>query len=396
MTFRLLLLKRLVEDVLMFPLILVGRFIASRKPLGKEYTVFFFFPFYHTGGAEKVHALVAKASGDQNCIIFFTRKSHNAAFLQKFKESSCDIRDISKYTDNKVLYFVNIIFRGIVSAYINRQRKAPVVFNGQCNFGYKISPWIKREIRQVELIHSVSNFSYIRIPFLPFISRTVMISEEKIKEHLRLYEQFGIPNKYAVKIVYIPNASEFEKIDLFEKKYSPFVVLYSGRATAEKRAHLFANIAEKVYAKEASIQFVMAGDDFAALDKKRFGFIHFKGHISDEQELAALYKKSSVVCIASSTEGFPLAVIEGMAYGCAILATGVGDIPLHVKTGENGFVFSSVEEESKIVEEGCDFILRLKNDSALLQRIAANNVRYAQEMFSYDRFAADYRKLIYS
>src|SRR5206468_2512178 len=112
--------------------------------------------------------------------IFFTRKSQNDLFYSEFAASGCEIRDVSNYTDNKLIYFVNIIFRGMIAAYINNQKKKPVVFNGQCNFGYKISPWISNRIPQIELIHSLCSFSYIRIPFLPFISRTVMISTVRI------------------------------------------------------------------------------------------------------------------------------------------------------------------------------------------------------------------------
>lgn len=61
--FRLLLFKRQVEDIFIFPFIVLGRIIASIKPLKEEYDVFLFFPFYHIGGAEKVHYEVAKVAG---------------------------------------------------------------------------------------------------------------------------------------------------------------------------------------------------------------------------------------------------------------------------------------------------------------------------------------------
>lgn len=395
MKFLLLIIKRWVEDVLMFPLIVIGRLIALLQPLSKEYKVFFFFPFYHTGGAEKVHALIAKATGNTDCIIFFTRKSHNDAFLNKFKESGCAIKDVSVYTDNKLLYFVNIVFRGMVSGYVNSQKMTPVVFNGQCNFGYKLSPWIKREIKQIELIHSISNFSYIRIPFLPFITETVMISQQKINEHLTLYKRFNIPERYAQRIYYIPNASEFERLDISQKDFSTVRVLYSGRATPEKRPLVFARIAEEVHKRNASVEFVMAGDDFSTLDKRRYSFIQFKGNIRHEKELAGLYKACNVVCITSSTEGFPLAVIEGMAYGCAVIATPVGDLPFHIKTGENGFLLSTAEDENEVVKEAAVAIVDFKNNPSLLQTTGVNNVAYAQATFSYERFAQDYKKLIY-
>src|SRR5262245_50582939 len=121
--YRLLLIKRMIEDVFIFPFLLMGRLIALLQPSRKEYRVFFFFPFYHTGGAEKVHAQIAKATGGDDCIIFFTKRSVDDRFLAGFRKTHCDIKDISKFTDNKWLYFLNLIFRGIISGYINSQKQ---------------------------------------------------------------------------------------------------------------------------------------------------------------------------------------------------------------------------------------------------------------------------------
>ena len=167
--YKLFLIKRVIENIFIYPFILIGRLIARLYPLKKEYRIFFFFPFYHTGGAEKVHAQIAEATGGEDCIIYFTKRSSDKRFFEDFKNSRCQIKEISGFTDNKWLYFFNLIYRGIITGYINKQKQPPVVFNGQCNFAYKISPWIKRQIRQFELIHSLNSFSYIRIPFIPFI-----------------------------------------------------------------------------------------------------------------------------------------------------------------------------------------------------------------------------------
>lgn len=396
MKYRFLLLKRWIEDLLMLPLILLGKLVAAIKPLNREYKVFYFFPFFHTGGAEKVHALIVQTTATKDCIVFFTRKSHNQTFLSQFQTAGCTIKDISRYTDNKWIYFVNVVFRGIISAYINRQKSRPVVFNGQCNFGYKLSAWIRHDIKQIELIHSLNSFSYIRIPFLPFISKTVMISKNKIKEHLELYKRYSIPKVFGDKIHYIPNASDFETINVAEKGFSRIRVLYSGRATPEKRAHLVAAIAAKVHKAEDSIEFVMAGDDFENFQKQVLSFVQFKGNISNAVTLQDIYKHCNVLFITSSTEGFPLAIIEGMAYGCCIIATPVGDIPLHILPNVNGFLFSSVENEQVIVDEGVGFLLQLNQNKELLKTISANNIAYAQHNFGIRQFSEAYKKLIYS
>lgn len=210
----------------------------------KEYETYYFFPFYHTGGAEKVHALITQATGNTNCIIYFTRKSQDDNFYDDFVKSNCTIKDISNYTDNKFLYFFNLIFRGIVSGHINHQKYKPLVFNGQCNFGYKISPWIKKQIPQVELIHSFNTFSWIRIPFLPFITTTIMISRVRIEDHLRQYEKIRIPAFYKSRIQYIVNGIRLP-LTVKEKDFAGTIkVLYVGRGTEEKRVHLIAKIAE--------------------------------------------------------------------------------------------------------------------------------------------------------
>src|SRR6186713_824976 len=226
--YRLLLIKRMIEDVFIFPFILAGRLAAMISPLKKEYRIFFFFPFYHTGGAEKIHAQIANATGGNDCIIFFTKRSADDRFLDDFRKSGCNIKDISKFTDNKWLYFLNLFYRGMVTGYINKQQQKPIVFNGQCNFGYKISPWIKKDIPQLELIHSLNTFSYIRIPFLPFINRTVMISQRRVEDHKELYSVYKIPATLFDKIIHIPNAIQLPG-KTFVKDDKTFNVLYVGR-----------------------------------------------------------------------------------------------------------------------------------------------------------------------
>jgi hypothetical protein len=220
-----------VENIFIYPFILIGRLLAKLDPLAKEYDIYFFFPFYHTGGAEKVHAQIAKAAGNKNCIIFFTRTSVNKAFLKEFQNSGCDIKDISPIIDKTWLYFLKFIWRGKITSYINNQKKKSIVFNGQSNFGYKISPWIKTDIKQVELIHSFNTFSWIRIPFLPFITQTIMISKLRIEEHLQQYKKLDVPEEFAKRIQFIQNAIELPSKPCNKNFNANLNVLFVGRGT---------------------------------------------------------------------------------------------------------------------------------------------------------------------
>lgn len=393
--YRLYIIKRQIEDVIMFPFILLGKIIAMFQSNKKEYDIWFFFPFYHVGGAEKVHAQVAQALGNSNCIIYFTRRSHNDLFHEQFKSSGCTIKDISGYTDNKFIHFVNVIYRGIIAHRINRQQKRPVVFNGQCNFGYKISPWIKKRIPQVELIHSFNSFSWIRIPFLPFIHQTVMISKVRIENHLQQYRTLNIPARFNNRIRYIGNGIPIVGRPPL-KTHSTIRVLYVGRATSEKRVHLVAEIAKAFKQTDPDAEFMFVGDAENILPQELHQYCLFHPFESDENKVRALYDAADILMIVSNTEGFPMVVMEAMARGCAIVATPVGDLPLHIKNEVNGFIFTTVDDENRLVAEGVEYIRRLKADTALRQSILANNIYYAETHFSLENFNKNYIELISS
>jgi glycosyltransferase involved in cell wall biosynthesis len=387
--------KRVLEGIMMFPFILLGRLIAMARPLDKEYEIFFLFPFYHVGGAEKVHAHVAQALGNERCIMFFTRRSHNNLFYDRFAAAGCTMKDISKYTDNKLIYFVNIIFRGIITGYINRQKQRPVVFNGQCNFAYKISPWVRKDIPQIELIHSYSSFSWIRLPFLPFITRTVMIAQVRIEDHLRQYKRLGVPSAYGQRIQYIGNGIEISKEPLSGNYNNPGLqVLYVGRGTAEKRVHLIAQMAEKLHANDPDIIFLFLGDTEQAIPQHLHRYCQFFPYTSDERKIIAMYDRADVLMITSDTEGFPMVVMEAMMRGCAIVATPVGDLPVHIENNNSGFLFSDVLNEELIVQEGVQFLRELKRNLALREKIAKHNIAYARQNFSVEQFNHSYQELI--
>jgi glycosyltransferase involved in cell wall biosynthesis len=390
-----LLIKRMVEGIFIFPFVLLGRLIAAVNPSKKEYRTFFFFPFYHTGGAEKVHAQVAAATGGSDCIIFFTKKSADDRFLDAFRKTGCEIKDVSKYTDNKWLYFLNLVYRGIVTGYINSQKQKPVVFNGQCNFGYKISPWVKKNIPQIELIHSLNSFSYIRIPFLPFITKTVMISRKRIDDHKQLYEHFKIPAQLLNRIIFIPNAIPIT-LSASGKNEKEFVVLYAGRGTEEKRIHLVTEIAKKVVTEIPAVDFEIMGEVNIVLEKIHSPFSKFYGNVKDEEAIGQIYDHAAVLLLTSSSEGFPMVVMEAMAHGCVILSTAVGDIPYHIRENENGFLFSDSQNEQAIVNEACEKIKWLYKHPEELKRMSELSRNYAKHNFGIERFNSDYRNLFSS
>jgi L-malate glycosyltransferase len=384
-------LKRKLEDVLLFPFVNAGQSKDSVKRT-KEYDIYFFFPFYHTGGAEKIHAQVAKALGKHyHCIIFFTRRSVDERFLQEFKDSGCEVRDISQYTDNKLLYFKNIEWRGRISNMINTQVKKPIVFNGQCNFGYKISPWIRKDVKQIELIHSFNSFSWIRIPFLPFISKTIMISRLRIAEHLQQYKKLGVPTEYGDRIQFIQNAIELPS-EKCNKDFGGGIlkILFVGRGTAEKRPELFIEIARSAQRLGVIAEFTLVGEMEASIIKDLPSNTKAIGNINDAAALHEIYCDRHVLIIPSSTEGFPIVLMEAMARGCVVMATPVGDIPYHI-TAETGLLFSSTDKNS-IISEAIEWLKQL--NAPRLQAMSATSSEYAFKNFGIDSFNQQYQSIL--
>lgn len=386
--------KRQIEDVLLYPFILTGHLIARIKPLSKSYNLFYFFPFYHTGGAEKVHALVTQATGSANCIIFFTRKSQNDTFYPAFKQSGCDIKIIAPYTDNKLLYFLNFIYRGIVAGYINRQKGNTVVFNGQCNFAYKISPWINRKTPQIELIHSFNTFSWIRLPFLPFITKTICISKVRIDDHLKQYKKIEVPNKYHNAFEHIVNGIQLPAVRPVKNVNGKIGLLYAGRGTTEKRVHIIAEIARQAHIHSLPVEVIFMGEVKEAIPENLKQYCTLLGEKKDPMEIDEIYWQAHINIITSDTEGFPMVIEEAMARECVIIATPVGDIPVHIQPHVNGFMFTDTTNEQQIVKEALGYLTLLAGNRGLIKEIGKRNRRYAEEHFDIEQFNRRYRILI--
>lgn len=105
--------KRKIENLIILPLILIGKLIEVILSPKNNYDIYLFFPFYEVGGAEKIHLQIANLVKDKKALIIFSRKSKDNGFLHAFKSTNLDIIDSSIYTNNNLLKLpLNIIARG--------------------------------------------------------------------------------------------------------------------------------------------------------------------------------------------------------------------------------------------------------------------------------------------
>lgn len=394
MKYKFFLLKRQLEDLLILPFIWMGRKFTSKLLEVNPFDILLLFSSYQIGGAEKVHLQIARALKGRKVLVVFTKKSSTAFYKEAFIETGHQVLDISTFTDNKLQYWNNLIFRGAVASLVENQKSKAIVFNGQSNFGYKLSPWINKSIVQIELIHAFCSFSWIRIPFFSFYQKTIMISNRSIAEHKTQYQKIGVPVDEVGKIMYLPNGILLPQL-METKEIDPakLRVLYVGRATAEKRLHIIATIARLASLEGIPCAFSMVGDVQNSVPKGDQSYIHFYGAINNADTLNAIYAENHVLIMTSLHEGFPLTIMEGMSAGCVIISTPVGDIPYHAKHEKNGYLFSSTTDENKIVEEGLTYLKKIMNNPGLFKEMSSNNLTYAKKEFDLSIFESRYQAL---
>lgn len=89
-----------------------------------------------------------------------------------------------------------------------------------------------------------------------------------------------------------------------------------------------------------------------------------------------LLKESSVLVLPSYNEGLPMAILEAMSAGKAIISTTVGAIPEVIDDMENGILIEAGDIESLSI--AIEQIISNKN---LLQQISINNIKKIKEQY---------------
>lgn len=94
-------------------------------------------------------------------------------------------------------------------------------------------------------------------------------------------------------------------------------------------------------------------------------------------QMPAAYAEGDVFCLPSWWEAMPLSVLEAMAAGLPVVASGVGDVPRVVADGTSGYV---VPKQSP--DELAAALRKLLADADLRRRMGAAGRRRVEERFS--------------
>ena len=72
--------------------------------------------------------------------------------------------------------------------------------------------------------------------------------------------------------------------------------------------------------------------------------VNFLGEL-DREEMRELYSAVDLFILSSWNEGLPFALLEAMSCECASLSSPVGDIPIVIRDGQNGFLAETIRPE---------------------------------------------------
>jgi glycosyltransferase involved in cell wall biosynthesis len=169
-------------------------------------------------------------------------------------------------------------------------------------------------------------------------------------------------------------------------------ILYVGRIAREKGIHLLVRafkLAQSAF-PEWKLTIVgphlaaQGGDGAACLDELRTlaadleSSVVFVGPIFDEAELANYFKRCEIFVypsIAARGEALPLAPVEAMACGCAVVVSSLDCFKDYLRDGINGLVF---DERDGSGGDLADKLLKLMREETLRDRIAGAAVKTAR------------------
>ena len=369
---------------------LIQLYLFLQKNKGKKYS--YFIPFYHIGGAEKVHLSIVNTFKQSDNIVFFTKTSGETGYLQEFKShASCiDIGKLAWYP-----FFKKVTGKMIVN-YVN-QSKIKTAFSSNSIFFYENIAGFDSKVQCIDLMHAFvhpeeSGPEKWSLPVISRLQQRIIIGEKTRRDFVEFYRKNNVDSQYLEKIELIRNFVHIPN-EVHVHRESNINLIYIGRGTPEKRVNLAALIAQKANESSHTSAITMVGDIEYAIDPELKKSCLFKGIIRDEKEVVKYVLQHDILLLTSSREGMPMAVAEAMACGVIPIVTAVGDLPNIIENGVNGFLLP-VENEGLIVQNAISIIENLASDHDKRNRIAQNARDTAMSLFGEERFRTLWKKTI--
>ena len=352
----------------------------------------FFFPFYHIGGAEKVHLDILNCLDRKDTLTFITNDSMNDGFKDEFKKAT-HLFELNKAIPYRYQKRFNKMFFKIINSNPNR-----VFFGCNSAFYYETLIHINQKSKKVNLIDA---FSYeepnaaekISIPFVELLDTRVVLGKKTYGDFKDLYHVNNVDEKFLERITIIKNKVTIPEKVTEKSNFDPVRILFVGRKSYEKRPELFLRIAEKCLEKDINAEFIMIGDfnsDYTDLSNVRI-----VGLLTNPDEIIDNYKKAHLLLVTSSREGLPMVMLESMAYGVVTISTNVGEISELINPeNNNGYLIENNADLEYLCDEFLKVIQDLSNEREKFNAMSLNAYNSVKENYSDATFRKKYKNLL--
>lgn len=355
---------------------------------------FLFFPYYHTGGAEKVHLDIARSISSNKPFIFFTNPSSDNSLLKEFENTGLSF-DLSNFLKRN--YTLGSLLKKTIIWKINSKPNA-ISFGGNCLFYYSLIPNLNQNVLCIDLIHAFvhkgeEGAEYTSLPVAPRLNKRITINSKTKKDFQWLYAENGLPDTLNEKVIVIQNMVFVPEHFQFKSPLNHINIAFVSRNSPEKRVHLVGKIAQKLKGIHNCSFYLIGPDLIEGIEPENRTSCHFLGNISDENELFKWYDQIHFLILCSTREGMPMVIMEAMAHSAVCISTNVGGISDHINSGVNGFLVHSQNEE-EIVTEFVQTISKIAQDPKLFNNLSNESYMYAKTHFIKEVFEQSWRKVL--
>ncbi|GGA88970.1 hypothetical protein GCM10008015_31860 [Flavobacterium palustre] len=368
-------------------------FFKKRKIKNAE--IVFFFPFYHTGGAEKVHSQIVAALQVKKCIVIFTQGSATTNFLKKFKANATVI-EINSIV-NKKNDWINQKLKCLLYSTINQSNTIQTIFSSNSPYFYNLLSYLNPDLKIIDLYHSFSQNDSREKQLIDSairINKRIVISQKTKRDIISYYNKNNINQELIKRIEVIENAVMVPEI-LDNKTNKNMVIGFVGRWSEEKRPEVFLSIANMIQIEFPEIEFVMAGSGIVSnYEVIQENGVKYLGDLFEENQIIELYRKIDLLLLPSVYEGFPMVIMEAMSYGVIPIATDVGGISEHLQNNTNGILIENSSDEFHLATQFVKIIKMLVREGYVRDRMSKNAFEYAQNNFDIEQFNKSYQELL--
>ena len=345
--------------------------------------ILFLFKNADMGGAERVQLQVLRSAKQWQTITMLGKKSENKHFLDAYKKES-NIIDVSR-----LAHFLP--GRWFCSGYLKEcidRSSVKVVFGSLSGMVYDIALQYKVDEKRplfVDLFHAMDgNIEYYALDAVNALDKRIVIDPTTLKRTEELYERLNMPDELKQRLTLIQNGVKVP-VNFVKEGASgrQLTCLYVGRDAPVKRVQYIRKIAKRC----PDVEFVLVGVEPHSEDACNIRAV------GQSMDVDSYYRSSDILLLASEREGFPMVVMEAMAYGVIPICTNVGGIPYHITDGKNGCLVKNVNSEDAIINQFVTYIERMREDVSLRKKLSEEAYAYAKKHFDIRYFEETYRKL---